>query len=109
MNRLLIYYFLVLLLSFSTAGAQGPVPVTTKVYLDCTVCPENYIKQNINFVSFVRDRQVANIQLLITRQFVAGGGQQVQLRFIALTEEYTLNNRLEAVTYQTDSELSVNR
>lgn len=109
MCRSFFYCLLVLPLFLTTAQAQGPQYVNAKVYLDCTSCPNNYIRQNINFVSFVRDRQVADIHLLITRQFAASGGRQYQLRFIGLTEDFTLDYRLEVTTYQTDSELSANR
>jgi len=104
-----IYCYFFLILFYTTASAQAPSQATAKVYLDCNSCPDNYIRQNIDFVSFVRDRQVADIHLLITRQFIASGGREYLLRFIGLTDDYPLDYDLEVVTYRTDSELSANR
>ncbi len=34
-----------------------------KVFIDCDFCDEEYIRQNITFINYVRDRKVADVHL----------------------------------------------
>ena len=43
-----------------------------KVYLDCSqtnICNSDYIRSEINMVDFVRDRQDADVHVLVTAQY----------------------------------------
>lgn len=52
------------------------------VYLDCkTNCHTRYVKENIDFVNYVRDQQVADIYVLVTTQSAAAGSREVQVIF----------------------------
>lgn len=68
-------------------------------YFNCFRCPEQYIKENINIVNFVRDAAVAQIQMLRT-QAQTGGGNEFTLRFIGSGIFEGLTN---TVTYFTPS------
>jgi len=60
-------------------GQSGNYP---SLFLDCQIyCDMIYIKQEINFVNYVRDRQVADIYVLTTSQRAGGGSREVQLVF----------------------------
>lgn len=89
--------------------AQGQSSVTTKVYLDCNRCNENFIKREVTFVNYVRDRKVADIHLLITDLPLASGGRRYMVNFIGLKDTYDLNYSIELDTYQTDVQVEVNR
>ncbi|RPH75276.1 MAG: hypothetical protein EHM80_16480 [Nitrospiraceae bacterium] len=52
------------------------------VFLDCSSCDTEYIKTEINFVNYVRDRKEAQIHLLVTTQSTGGGGTEFTLTFI---------------------------
>jgi hypothetical protein len=54
-----------------------PDPVKLKVFLDCDFCDLNDIKQNIQFVNYVRDKQDAEFHLLITRRNSGSGGEEL--------------------------------
>lgn len=82
---------------------------TPKVFLDCNVCPQQFIRQNVDFVDFVRDRQVADIHLLITRQFLGGGGREYQLDFTSLNEEYEIDFNFKIQTYAADTRIEIHR
>ncbi len=57
------------------------------LFLDCQIyCDMVYIKQEINFVNHVRDRQVADIYVLTTSQRAGGGSREVQLVFEGANE-----------------------
>jgi hypothetical protein len=106
------YLFLTLffLLTHFFSQAQNDYPYrTAKVFLDCTVCPHQFIRQNTDFVDFVRDRKVADIHLLITRQFQGGGGREYQLNFESISEAYDINYTYKITTYQADTRIEINR
>lgn len=69
---------------------QAPAPARTppgklRVYLDCMYeCDTEYLKQNIDFIEYVRDRQSADLHVLVTTQNTGGGGTSWTLKFIGL-------------------------
>src|SRR5256885_14422947 len=66
----------------STRSAQDSAP---RVFLDCpdSFCDFDYYRTEITFVNWVRDRQFAQLHLLITTQST-GGGREYTLTFIGL-------------------------
>ncbi|MBU21712.1 MAG: hypothetical protein QGF21_03860 [Vicinamibacterales bacterium] len=60
-----------------------------RVYLDCDFrCDFDFLRQEITFVNYVRDRRDAQVHVLVTRQRTAAGGQAYTFDFIGL-EEFT--------------------
>lgn len=58
-------------------------PDKPSLFLDCQLnCHTRYIKEQINFVNYVNDRQVADIYILATSQRAAAGTREVQLSVI---------------------------
>jgi hypothetical protein len=69
-----------------TAAPQAaPTPGLLKVYLDCYRCDEEYMRQNIAFVEYVRDRAVADVHVLVTTQQTGSGGLEWTLKVIGLS------------------------
>ncbi len=70
------------------ALSQTPraAPATTlSVFLDCGFrCDEDFIRTEINFVNWVRDRAVADVHVLVTTQTTGGGGTEFTLAFLGL-------------------------
>ena len=53
------------------------------VYLDCqTNCFTTYLRQEIQYINYVRDRQDADIYVLATRQNASAGAREIQLIFL---------------------------
>ncbi len=106
------HLFLLILCSFIHffSYSQSTYPNrTAKIFLDCNVCPQQFIRQHIDFVNFVRDRQVADIHLLITRQFLGGGGREYQLDFHGLNEAYDMQFDYTIQTYAADTRIEIQR
>ena len=62
--------------------ARG-LPETVNVFLDCSFfCDFDYIRTEIPFVNWVRDRTDADVHLLVTTQGTGGGGAEYTLAFI---------------------------
>lgn len=57
-----------------------------KVYVDCARCDLDYIKTEITFVNYVRDRLEAQVHILITTQATGGGGFEYTLTFMGQNE-----------------------
>jgi hypothetical protein len=70
-----------------------------KIYLDCFFCDVNYYKQNLSHVEFVRDRKVADVHLLFTRQNNGSGGSSQQIQFIGLGY---FSNMVDTLSYSID-------
>lgn len=84
-----IIAFFIFVLSAGGAAAQAQPTVAGSaalaVYLDCRGgCDGDFIRTEITFVDWVRDRVVADVHVLITSQPAGAGGQSYTLAFIGL-------------------------
>jgi hypothetical protein len=75
-----------LLSSVPAAGSQGQPAQhnLVRVFLDCDHCDESYLKKEVTFIDYVRNREDADVHLLVTIQQTGGGGAQWTLKFIGL-------------------------
>jgi hypothetical protein len=80
-----------------------------KVYLDCGSCDIEYIKNEITFVNYVRDRKEAHVHVLITTQGTGSGGREYTLTFIGQNEFADLKDTQKYFTSSTDTEDEVRR
>ncbi len=53
-----------------------------RVYLDCSSCDLEYVKTEITFVNYVRDRNEAQVHILVTSSQTASGGREYTLMFM---------------------------
>ena len=71
-----------------TAAADNEnFPPGLLVFLDCErrTCDQNYLRREITFINYVRDRRDAQIHILVTNRN-AGSGQEYLFNFIGLRE-----------------------
>lgn len=80
-----------------------------KVYIDCRRCDMNYIKIEIPFVNYVRDRKEADVHVMITTQSTGAGGQEYTIGFIGLNGFSDLNNTLKYVSNKTETRDEIRR
>lgn len=66
------------------APVQTPTPALLRVFLDCDECDFEFLRQNVAFIDYVRDRNVADVHVLVTTQGTGGGGRAWTLKFIGL-------------------------
>jgi hypothetical protein len=52
-----------------------------KVFIDCNSCDMDYIRTEITFVNYVRDRKDAQVHILATTQATGSGGMEYTLTF----------------------------
>lgn len=67
------------------AQQRPPRPDNIRIFLDCSYhCDEDFIRKEITFVDYMRDRRDADVHILVTTQPNGGGGTQYTLKFIGL-------------------------
>jgi hypothetical protein len=83
-TRLSLIVFCVLLWGGS-ASAQAPdPPKPLKLYVDCWECDTEFLRQNLLFVDYVRDRLAADIHVFVTTQSTGSGGTSWTLKLIGV-------------------------
>lgn len=79
----------------TTPPAGAPI----RVFLDCqTFCDTDFLRTEIPFVDYVRDRQDADVHLLITGQGTGAGGQEITFQFTGLRAFQDVNDELRYAT-----------
>jgi hypothetical protein len=91
------------------AGVDELKKTAVKVYLDCDFCDTEYIKTEITFVNYVRDRLEAQVHILITTQATGGGGVEYTLTFIGQGDYKDARDLQKYYSSQTDTDDDVRR
>ena len=69
----------------------------------------DYVRTEITFVNYVRDRADADLHILITTQMTGGGGREFTIAFIGLKKIEGNNNTLKHISRQTDTDDDIRR
>ncbi|HEU4747154.1 MAG TPA: hypothetical protein VFS56_01540 [Gemmatimonadaceae bacterium] len=107
---------LVCVVPISSAKAQQPAQPDTaqastrlRVFLDCFFCDFDFMRTEITFVDYVRDRQDAQVHILVTTQPTGGGGTEYTLHFIGQSRLAALADTLNYVSPQSASQDDVRK
>src|SRR5512138_2556172 len=80
-----------------------------RVFLDCDDCDTEYIKTEITFVNYVRDRLEAQVHILISTQSTGGGGTEYTLTFIGQNGFKGIEDIQKYYSIKTDTDDDVRR
>lgn len=80
-----------------------------KVFLDCQGCFQDFLRAEVTFVDYVRDRTEAEVHALITSVETGAGGREHTLALIGAGPFDGVNHTLRTVTTQADPEDVVRR
>lgn len=98
MRKVLLTVVLFLISSDAFAFSNGHVAKPNigepNVFLDCSNCDFNYIRTHVNFVNYVRSRDEAQVQVLITTLPTGSGGRQFTLIFLGRSDFKGQNDTL---------------
>ncbi len=100
-----------------TAAAQTPgqtdiealKKTAPRVYLDCGSCDIEYIKTEVTFVNYVRDRKEAQVHILVTIQSTGSGGREYKLNFLGQNEFQGLDDSIQYFSNSTDTDDEVRK
>lgn len=86
-NRtLLLISFLLFLFSTSTFSQEkgnGNIrDAAIKVFIDCHRCDNDFIRREIPYVNYVRERKEADVHMLVTQERTGSGGVEYQINYI---------------------------
>jgi len=82
---------------------EGLKKTAPKVYIDCADCDLEYIKTEITFVNYVRDRKEALVHVLITTQTTGSGGREYTLSFLGQNEFQGIDDTVAYFSNKTDT------
>ena len=98
-----------------TASGQEPPAVTPsrdaiRMFLDCNYsCDESFLRKEITFVDWMRDRKDADVHVLVTTQSTGGGGTEFTIKFIGLGRFAAVEQTLKHVATSTATSDEIRR
>ena len=70
-----IYTLILFTITSFSFAQEGKV----KAYLDCSRCDENFIKQETSFLDYVRDQDLADIEIFILDVYTPTGSRSFEI------------------------------
>jgi hypothetical protein len=115
MLKSILGFTLLFILAFCTSSApcysqnqqeniEALKKLAPKVFLDCDYCDIDYIRTEITFVNYVRERKEAQIHVLVTRQPTGSGGWEYTLAFMGQADFAGHDDTLKYMSHPTDSD-----
>ena len=82
------------------------LPERLAMFLDCDFCDGTFIRQEMPYIDHVRDREVADVHVLITRERTGSGGRAHALALIGLDafDGQTFSHAVTTTADATDAE-----
>jgi len=86
------------------AGPAHAQEYTLRVFVDCTHCDFNNLRQDVAYVNYVTDKADADVHVLISTQYTASGGREFAIDFIGQQDYADLKQRLTYISNGSDTE-----
>ena len=80
-----------------------------KVFLDCESCDSDFLRAEVAFVDYVRDRTEADVHLLIRQVQTASDGREFTLELTGLQQLQGITQTLKTVTTNSDTDDTIRR
>ncbi len=93
-------------------AGQATTPARTgrvRVFLDCGFCFQEFVRTEIQFVDFVRDRSDSDVHVLITDIRTGSGGREYTVTFTGANRFAGVDRKLTTVTSSSDADDVVRR
>jgi hypothetical protein len=87
-------------------GVQQPPVIRherVRVFLDCNSCDTDYLRREIEFIDYVRERKEADLHILVTTQGTGSGGTEYVFQFIGLGRFQGVDDQLKYSSTQTET------
>ena len=97
------FFTIFLLLSSFLSFGQGK---KIKAYIDCR-CDENYIKQETNFLEYVRDQDLADVEIFIRDERNPTGSRSFEITIDGNNDYKDISSSATAVGYSDDTSSSL--
>jgi hypothetical protein len=81
------------------------VPWIPRLFVDCRDgCDEDFLKSELTFVHYVRDRELADVHMLVTTKAAGNGGKEYSLNFVGYERFSGLVDTLRFYTLASDTD-----
>ncbi|MCI0433952.1 MAG: hypothetical protein L0271_09915 [Gemmatimonadetes bacterium] len=82
----------------SAQAQDAPAQQETRLrlYLECGACERDYVRQELTWLDFMRDRQDADVHVLVTTRQTGTGGREFTMYFEGLRD---FENKSDTLTY----------
>ena len=100
---------LLALLPQEAAAVQQKLSAQLKIFLDCQGCFSDFLRTEITFVDFVRDRTEADVHVLVTTTETGGSGREYTVAFIGNGRFKGTDHTLRTLTMRGDTEDMIRR
>jgi hypothetical protein len=107
-SALLVWAFVTIPAAPRVAAQASRAP-QLQVFLDCNDCYADFLRTEVAFVNFVRDRSEADIHLLITRAQTGSSGSEFTLAFIGGSRFPRITETIKTITGSSDTDDIVRR
>lgn len=118
-SKRFISFVTLLLLFVSLLRSQDVTPVqqvedtirrnALKIFLDCYSCDQDFIRKEIEYINYVRDRKEAQVHIMVTTQTTGSGGREYTFHFLGQNEFANMNDTLVYAASQDDTEDMIRR
>ncbi|MBT8244918.1 MAG: hypothetical protein HKP48_04010 [Winogradskyella sp.] len=85
------------------ANAQEDPKEEVKIFLDCGICDQEFLRQNLGNVQFVRDQDLGDVHIFVVTQRNIIGGRSYEMDFIGKNDLESINYKL---TFSTDANMT---
>lgn len=93
----------------ATAPATAP-PRIPRLFVDCKDgCDEDFLKTELTFVHYVRDKELADVHMLVTTKAAGNGGKEYSLNFVGYKGFSGLVDTLRFYTLASDTDELIRR
>jgi len=101
---MLRHFFTTLFLCFCFISfSQETINNEVKIFLDCDRCDQEFLRQNLGNVEFVRDQDLGDVHVFVVTQRNGAGGQSFEMEFIGKADLEAINYKL---TFSTDANMT---
>lgn len=94
MKQLFLFSVIIISLLTNYSFSQSSENDLLKVYIDCPDCDLTFVKQELTGVSYVRDRLLSEVHVLVVNQSTGSGGNEYTFMFYGQGEMSGYNDTL---------------
>jgi len=84
------------LCGFSQPANAQPT-AAPRVFIDCSSCDDDYLRQELRFLDLVRDRKLADVAVLVTSLSTAAGGSAFSVHVVQVGQANSVGDTLHVV------------
>ena len=100
-----IFIITILMISITAFPRQSSTFLqnAVNIYIDCDNCDMDFIREEIQFVNYVRDRKASDVHIIFSHQKTGGGGDEYTIDFIGQGKYQGIDNELSFIKEKNDS------